>query len=39
MFVFTGVVPLLAATALVVVAYLVLRRMSRRSTAPSLRTT
>jgi len=38
MFVFTVVVPLIAATALVVVAYLVLRRMSRRS-APSLRTT
>jgi predicted PurR-regulated permease PerM len=38
MFVFTVVLPVLAATALAVVAYLVLRRLSRRS-APSLRTT
>jgi predicted PurR-regulated permease PerM len=39
MFVFTVVLPVLAATALAVVAYLVLRRLSRRSSAPSLRTT
>jgi predicted PurR-regulated permease PerM len=39
MFLFTVVLPVLAATALAVVAYLVLRRMSRRSSAPSLRTT
>ena len=38
MFVFTVLVPVLAATALVVVAYVVVRRMARRS-APALRTT
>ena len=38
MFVFTVVVPVLAATALAVVAFLVVRRLARRS-APALRTT
>ena len=38
MFLFTVVLPVLAATAIVVVAYLVVRRMARRS-SPTLRTT
>jgi flagellar biogenesis protein FliO len=38
MFMFTVVLPLVAATALVLVAILVLRRMARRS-SPALRTT
>jgi hypothetical protein len=39
MFVLTVVVPVLAASALLVVAYLVVRRLARRSTSPTLRTT
>jgi Domain of unknown function (DUF4126) len=39
MFVLTVVVPVVAASALVLLAYLVVRRLARRSNSPTLRTT